>query len=41
MSGLFRSESMVYVRLLMNDEAAYDTVRQLAQFGKAHIVDVR
>lgn len=40
MSGLFRSESMVYARLVLSEEAAYDTVKQLGRFGKVHIVDL-
>jgi hypothetical protein len=41
MSGLFRSESMVYARMVMSEDVAYDTIKQLGTFGKAHIVDVR
>jgi len=40
MSGLFRSEDMTYVRLIMNDESAYDTVRELGKFKKLHILDL-
>lgn len=41
MSGLFRSEDMTYVRILMNDDSAYDTVRELGKFKMLHVVDVR
>lgn len=40
MSGLFRSEDMTYVRILMNDDSAYDTVRELGKFKMLHVVDV-
>lgn len=40
MSGLYRSEDMQYVRLLMTDDAAYPTIRELGNFGKLHVVDL-
>jgi V-type H+-transporting ATPase subunit a len=40
MSGLFRSEDMTYVRVIMADDAAYDTVRELGRFKKLHILDL-
>src|SRR4051812_49039308 len=40
MSGLFRSEDMTYVRVIMADDAAYDTVRELGKFQKLHVVDL-
>lgn len=40
MSGLFRSEDMTYVRLIMSNDAAYDTVRELGKFAKLHVVDL-
>jgi hypothetical protein len=40
MSELYRSEDMSYIRLLMTEEVSYDTVRQLGELAKLHIVDV-
>jgi len=40
MSGLFRSESMVYARLVMSEEVAYATIKEMGEFGRAHIVDL-
>jgi hypothetical protein len=40
MSGLFRSEDMTYVRIIMNDDCAYDTVRELGKLKKVHVLDV-
>jgi len=40
MSGLLRSEDMNYVRILMSDDNAYDTVREIGKFGKLHVVDL-
>jgi len=40
MSGLFRSEDMTYVRLIMNDDSAYDTVRELGKFKFLHVLDL-
>ena len=40
MSGLFRSETMVYVRMLMAEETAYATVKEMGRFGQAHVVDL-
>jgi len=37
---LFRSEDMIYIRLLMTDEACYDTVKSIGQLAKLHVVDV-
>lgn len=40
MSGLFRSEDMTYVRIIMNDDSAYDTVRELGKFKNLHVIDL-
>ena len=37
---MYRSEDMTYVRLVMPDDVAHDTMRELGAFGKLHIVDV-
>ena len=38
--SLYRSEDMLYVRLLMSDDAAYDTIKQLGVYGQLHIIDL-
>jgi V-type H+-transporting ATPase subunit a len=40
MSGLFRSETMTYVRVIMSDDSALDTVRELGRLAKLHVVDL-
>jgi len=40
MSGLFRSAEFVYARVLLSDESAHATLRQVGRFGRAHIVDL-
>jgi len=41
MSGLFRSQAMTYVRLVMVEEIATDVIRTLARdFEKFHVVDM-
>jgi len=40
MAGIFRSESMQFVRLTMHNEIAADTVRALGRLAKFHIVDM-
>jgi len=37
---LFRSEPMQYCRLTITNDAAQDTIRELGNMGKFHIVDV-
>jgi vacuolar-type H+-ATPase subunit I/STV1 len=41
MGTLYRSEPMTYVRLLMTEESAHDTIAEVGNFGKLHLVDVR
>eukprot|EP01006_Ploeotia_vitrea_P050333 TRINITY_DN67445_c6_g4_i1.p1 TRINITY_DN67445_c6_g4~~TRINITY_DN67445_c6_g4_i1.p1 ORF type:complete len:915 (+),score=490.58 TRINITY_DN67445_c6_g4_i1:117-2861(+) len=40
MSVLFRSEAMRYVQINVSNSSAHDTVRELGNFGKFHIVDL-
>jgi V-type H+-transporting ATPase subunit a len=40
MGGLYRSQEMKYLTITMNNEAAQDTIRELGELGKLHIVDL-
>lgn len=40
MGTLYRSEPMTYVRLLMTEESAHDTIADVGSFGNLHLVDL-
>lgn len=38
--SLYRSEAMMYVRILMGDESAHNTMAAIGDFGSMHLVDL-
>lgn len=40
MSGHFRSADFVYARIVVPEDSAYATMKELGRFGRAHIVDL-
>ena len=40
MSGHFRSADFVYARIVLPEDSAHATLKELGRFGRAHIVDL-